>query len=128
MSDNNNLESLIDAAVSKALGSPSEPAAPAADKPAPQSDSLSQLTELMKMDMQMRLADRVAAYKPPPGAPSAPQFDESDPGSFIHASREQVAKLMQEGKLTEAGNRYARSGGAAGPSFVGALAKKAGSR
>jgi hypothetical protein len=122
------IEILVNNAVERALGSTSEPAAPAADKPAPQTDSLSQLTELMKMDMQMRLADRVAAYKPPPGAPSAPAYDEGDAASLVHASKEQVAELMREGKLRTAGERFARSGDAGGPSFIGSLARKAGAK
>jgi hypothetical protein len=82
----------------------------------------------MKMDMQMRLADRVAAYKPPPGAPSVPQYEEGSPASLVHASAADVARPMAEGKLRQAGERFARSGDAGGPSFIGSLARKAGTK
>ena len=86
MSDNDRMKEIAAAAAAKVAGSPaSTPAAPA---PQPADDTAA----LMKQFLQITLAEKIAAYKPPPGAPAAAPIDENNPASWDKATAERMFK------------------------------------
>jgi len=118
------IESLVSAAVEKALGGSSDKpaAAPTPSQPAAQAASpFDQYMQLLATEKAQELATK---YKSPGAVASAPSFDESDPGSLRHATREDVERLRRDGQFLTKLEGYRNSlPGGAGTLFKNRLPK-----
>lgn len=93
------LEAVVEAAVSRALGGDPKPAAaPAAtSSAAPKGDRLDKLIDLMTIQATAAMASN-PAFAPPPGAPSGPIEDEGVPSTW---TPETVAAKRKAGTLRQ---------------------------
>ena len=102
------IESLVSAAVEKALGGSSDkPAAAPAPQPAQQAASpFDQYMQLLATEKAQELATK---YKSPGAPASAPAFDDNDPGSLRHATREDIERMRKGGQFMVKLNAYRNS-------------------
>lgn len=88
MSDSDRIKELAAAAVANVMGA-DKASSPAAPAPQPADDTAA----LMKQFLQLTLAEKIAAYSPPPGAPAAAPIVEDDPRTW---DRETAQRMFKE--------------------------------
>jgi hypothetical protein len=106
------IDSLVNAAVEKALGgSADKPASTSTpSKPAPAESSIDRLTKLVELDMTARIAERYQSQGGASGAPVvASGYNPEDPATLNRASAEEVAALVRDGKMLQAADAYRNS-------------------
>src|SRR5690349_5883053 len=102
------IESIVNAAVDRALGAETKATTTSSAPATPAPDRLDKLASMMEMSLMAQMANSPAFASQ--GAPSAvpiPRgYDPDRPDTLLTADKEAVERLTRDGKLLEAAKRF----------------------